>query len=87
MEADTDGEVDFTPFLDTGVELAVVEVGFEGDFTTLNVTTLGEQTGDDRIQEAVDLVEGSTVNVWPGDYEGTVDIENMDLTLRSVEGP
>ncbi len=64
------GGVDFTPFLNTGADTDAGTAGFQGDFSTLHVTTLGGQTGTTgRIQEAVNLAtSGATINVDAGSY-------------------
>ena len=61
--------VDFTPYLDNGSNSAT-NMGFQGDFSVLNVTLLGGQVGTTgRIQEAVGLAaSGGTVNVSAGTY-------------------
>ncbi len=67
------GSVDFTPYLDSGVDLSPGTSGFQGDFATLHVTTLGSQIGVvTRIQEGVDMVSGSTVLVEAGAYAENV---------------
>lgn len=64
------GPVDFTPFLDSGVDTDLGTPGFQGDFSVLNVTTLGAQITGGRIQEGIDLVDvGGTVNVLAGTYD------------------
>ncbi len=75
------GRVDFTPYLNSGTDTSAA-FGFQGDFSVLNVTDLGFQTGlTGRIQEAVDLVTaGGTVNVNDGVFAGAVTIDK-DLTL------
>ncbi len=64
------GNVDYTPWLDGGSE---TYPGFDGDFSTLYVDDNSAQTGANmRIQEAVDLVTASTVNVMDGTYGADV---------------
>jgi len=74
--------VDFTPWLDTGVD-ANVGTGFQGTFTTLHVDDAGPQTGSTgRIQEGVDLVTtGGVVNVRAGTYA-----ENVIVNRRMAIG-
>lgn len=75
------GLVDYTPYLASGTDQETLS-GFQGDFSTLYVTDEGQQIGSDgRIQEAVDLVSGSTIYVNAGSYTGTVDIAKDNLTL------
>ncbi len=92
--AETDGPVDITPFLNVGTDTDLGTGGFQGDFTVLNVTTLGEQTdpgldvgtygafgaGNElRINEAIQMVSGSTVQVWQGAY-----VENVLVNLDGL---
>ncbi|QGQ22587.1 hypothetical protein F1728_07805 [Gimesia benthica] len=74
--------VDFTSFLDNGTDTDGVTAGFQGDFSTLNVTALGGQTGPvGRIQEAVEKVTpGGTINIKSGTYAG-----NVDATATGVD--
>ncbi|WP_417376837.1 choice-of-anchor D domain-containing protein [Gimesia maris] len=67
--------VDFTSFLDDGTDQNMGLAGFQGDFSTLNVTALGSQTGPaGRIQEAIaNVTAGGTVNILSGTYAGNVD--------------
>lgn len=64
------GPVDFTPFLANGMDQALGMPGFQGDFSSLFVTALGEQTSTTgRIQEGVNRVDANgTVNVLDGTY-------------------
>ncbi|QDT41467.1 hypothetical protein Pan241w_15280 [Gimesia alba] len=68
--------VDFTSFLNDGADTDGGTAGFQGDFSTLNVTTLGAQTGGvGRIQEAIDSVtSGGTVNILAGTYNENVNV-------------
>lgn len=62
------GVVDYTPWLDSGADTSATS-GFQGDFATLNVDDDSPQAGTDgRVQEGVNLVTTSTVNVLPGVY-------------------
>jgi len=86
----TDGPVDFTPFLDVLTDNNGGDVGFVGDNSLLNVTTLGEQTGlAGRIQEGVDSVDvGGTVLLLDGQYNesGTLISQSVTLTGQSEAG-
>jgi len=77
---------DYTPWLAVGTDTDGGAVGFEGDFTEVWVDDAGAQTGGEgRVQEGVDSVTGSTVNVAAGTYEEQVEID-ATLTLQGV-GP
>ena len=91
IDALMSGGVDFTPYLDSGTDTELGTAGFQGDFSTLDVTALGEQTGSTgRIQEGVNLVDvGGTVNVGPGIY--TAETPNLlinkdNVTVQSTMG-
>jgi len=72
-------DVDYTPWLDTGTDTD--DPGFHGDFSTLWVDDDSPQSGaQGRVQEGVDLVTGSLVNVVTGIYEEQVEIDKT-LTL------
>ncbi|QDT98818.1 golvesin C-terminal-like domain-containing protein [Gimesia aquarii] len=83
------GPVDFTSFLDVGTDTDGVTAGFQGDFSVLNVTALGSQTGPTgRIQEAIDSVSsGGTVNILAGTYAGDVDATGNNVTLAPGNSP
>src|SRR5579883_95025 len=80
------GPVDFTPFLNSGANSATT--GFQGDFSVLNVTTLGSQTGTTgRIQEGVNLVTaGGTVNLEAGTYAEGNNAVSISKSL-TISGP
>jgi len=82
----TRGIVDFSTYLVSGTDTDAGTAGFQGDFSVVNVTTLGEKVGDGRIQGAVDLVDvGGQINVGNGTYVENVLIDK-NLTLLSVNG-
>lgn len=82
VAASVQGLIDVSPFLESGSDLDLADVGFDGDFSQLNVTTLGEQSGaSGRIQEGVDLAtDGGTVDVHAGTYVEQVFVDKA-LTL------
>ncbi len=71
--------VDYTPWLASGLDTSA-DPGFQGDFSTLWVDDDSPQVGTvGRVQEGVNLVSGSTVNVAPGLY-----VEDVSIS-KSVE--
>lgn len=75
--------VDFTPYLDSGVDTDAGTNGFQGDHSKLHVTALGAQTGaTGRIQEAVDQIENGilsgnarTVQIHDGTFAESTNID------------
>ncbi|MEW6028569.1 MAG: right-handed parallel beta-helix repeat-containing protein [Chloroflexota bacterium] len=75
------GPVDYTPWLNSGADTST-DPGFQGDFSVLNVDDDSPQTGSvGRIQEGVNLVTASTVNLAPGTYVEQVEI-TQPVTLN-----
>ena len=75
-----EGDFDYTPWLDSGSDISG-DPGFQGDFATLWVDDDSPQSGAiGRVQEGINLVTGSTVNVLPGAYEEQVVIDK-DVVL------
>jgi parallel beta-helix repeat protein len=73
--------VDYTPWLNSGSDSSGAP-GFQSDFATVWVDDDSPQTGAiARVQEGVNLVSSSTVNVLPGLYEEQVVIDSDDLNL------
>uniref|UniRef100_UPI0030D8FB47 LamG-like jellyroll fold domain-containing protein n=1 Tax=uncultured Gimesia sp. TaxID=1678688 RepID=UPI0030D8FB47 len=83
------GGVDFTSYLDNASDIDGGTTGFQGDFSTLNVTALGSQTGPTgRIQEAIDnAAYGATIHILAGTYVGNVDASGIDITLAPGNSP
>jgi lamin tail-like protein/putative metal-binding protein len=82
VAGEADVNVDYTPWLDTGVDTVVP--GFQGDFAGLHVDDDSPQTGAvTRIQEGHnDLDVGGTLTVEAGAYS-----ENVSITKRlTVDG-
>jgi len=72
--------VDYTPWLADGADIGG-EAGFQGDLSSLWVDDDSPQSGaTGRVQEGINLAEGSTVNVAAGTYNETVDIKKA-ITL------
>ena len=79
------GAVDFSPLLDNGTDTDLATLGFQPDFSSYTVHTLGSQTGaTSLIQEGIDLVNGSTLNVVAGTYAENINI-NKSLNLVGAQ--
>ncbi|MEQ9298787.1 MAG: LamG-like jellyroll fold domain-containing protein [Cyclobacteriaceae bacterium] len=75
---------DFTPWIASGTDTAPGTEGFQPDLSTLYVSSQGQQTLGDRIDEAYDLVtSGGTLNINSGTYTETLAI-TKPLTLNGA---
>jgi hypothetical protein len=78
-------DMDYTPWLEVNTDVSA-DPGFQGDFTTLRVDAASAQAGiAGRIQEAVNLVSGSTIYVLPGTYREQVYI-NESMSIIGTAG-
>jgi parallel beta-helix repeat protein len=75
------GSVDYTPWLHDGTDTDLGTPGFQGDFSHLHVDGTSPQTGSaGHIEEGIDMVTGSTVEVEAGTYvENVVIAKSLDL--------
>jgi LPXTG-site transpeptidase (sortase) family protein len=83
--------IDFTPHLNSGMDTNVETTSgrgtfsFQGDFSALNVSAASPQSGSTgRIQEAINLLIGSTINVSAGVYTENITI-NKALDLLGAQ--
>ncbi len=75
-------DMDYTPWLgsgtDTDVDNGSGTIGFQGDYSTLYVDDDNGQSGTvNRVQEAVNMVSGSTIYLMPGIFVGQVVIDSF----------
>lgn len=78
------GNVDYTPWVGTGAQTSP---GFAGDFSTLYVDGISPQSGaTGYIQEGVDLVDGSTVNVAAGTYTENITVDKYVEIIGAGSG-
>ncbi len=81
--------MDYTPWLNSGVDQETETPGFQADLSVVWVDDDSPQAGSvDRIQEAADLVEGSTVNILDGVYltNGVYVTSPMEIIGQSRAG-
>ncbi len=81
--------VDYTPWLDRGVDINPAIPGFQGDFSILNADDASPQAGGiGRIQEAIDVsTPVGTVIVADGSYIGGANATVGALLISAGAGP
>lgn len=80
------GFVDYSPFLNSGVDTQLGTPGFQGDLSNVTVNADSSQANGagGNIQEGINLVtSGGTVTALSGTYSGNVDI-NKAVTLKGT---
>jgi VCBS repeat-containing protein len=79
---------DISPLLIVGTDTSAT-FGFQGDFSTVEVTTAGAQTGAaGKIQEGINVVNGGgTVKILAGAYSGNVSATSKAVTLSPGASP
>ncbi|HQJ50547.1 MAG TPA: right-handed parallel beta-helix repeat-containing protein [Anaerolineae bacterium] len=83
VAAAVSANVDYTPWLASGTDTAPGTPGFQGDFSTLWVDDDSPQTGTvGRIQEGINLVSGSTLNVANGLYKESNLLVDESMTVQ-----
>ncbi|MEZ4649388.1 MAG: FlgD immunoglobulin-like domain containing protein [Candidatus Eisenbacteria bacterium] len=81
--AGVDPNVDYSPWLESGIDQDMGTPGFQGDFSVLSVDDDSPESDPaGRISQAIALVSGSTVNIAPGNYEEQVHITTPNLVLQ-----
>jgi len=84
VAAEIDGSVDSTPWLASG-DADAGTFGFQADLSVLHVDDDSPQVGaTGRVQEAVDLVTASTINVAAGTYDENLIIDKS-VTLNGAQ--
>ncbi len=85
-----DGTVDFTPFLSSSADANGTAPGFQGDFSTVHVTSLGSQAPsampEPRVQEGVAFASGANpkVIVHQGVYDEVNQVSKNGVTITSA---
>ncbi len=79
----TSDRIDYTPWLNSGTDTDPGTIGFQGDFSYLNVGAVSPQSGaTPRIAEAIGLLTSpGTVNLTAGTFTENV-VVNKPLTLQ-----
>ncbi len=84
VAAEIDGWVDYTPWLASG-DADAGTFGFQADLSVLYVDDNSPQVGaTGRVQEAVDLVTASTINVAAGTYDENL-VVDKSMTLNGAQ--
>ncbi|WP_436515797.1 T9SS type A sorting domain-containing protein [Ekhidna sp. To15] len=82
----TPADIDFTPFLESGTDTDLLVDGFQADFDALTVTSSGDQSSGDRIQEGHDLVNANgTISILLADYAETLTV-SKNVTISPASG-
>ncbi|MEI6636542.1 MAG: right-handed parallel beta-helix repeat-containing protein, partial [Planctomycetota bacterium] len=92
LSTGTPNRVDITPYLLSGSDTNVSAPGFQGDFSQLAVTTLGNQSGaTGRIQEGVNSIANGSLTgidrllaVNDGTYAGANVNQSLTLAAQSL---
>ncbi|TAK57427.1 MAG: T9SS type A sorting domain-containing protein, partial [Bacteroidetes bacterium] len=81
VDSKVSANVDYTPWFNFAADTDPA-VGFQGDYSTLSVSAASPQSGTTmRIQEAFDLVSGSTVNLTNGTYNEIINANKPDVSI------
>jgi len=84
LNGNVTGNVDFSPWLNSGTDQDMAAFGFQPDVTAMNIGLSGVQTGGSRIQEAIDgFTETNAILVNSGTYSETVLVsKNLSYTAN-----